>query len=229
MLRVQTLFLLTSFIAQCLAWTVLIPVSNSSSYTFMKQLKIFPYIQTVCDRDTSFPHCDIRLDHNYRYVTLPLKTRDMFRKALEVLPKENVFLKYDDDVIVDWEYVLKVVRDIETNGRMYFGDPMRCSGEALYHRDARCMNGKFYGVSRPIAECFAYLVEDSDMITYLEDIVFGSTVWAKCKYLGFQYRASKENFVWHKLYHDTNKCAQLSFKGDQKSCKAAVGLIDASV
>jgi Galactosyltransferase len=192
---------------------------------FLRQMKTFPNVMTVCDRDTAFPHCDISLNRNYGYRTLPEKTMDMFKKAIEVLPDENVFLKYDDDVIVDYQYILSVVRDIESNGRMYFGDPMLCLGEAMRHRDARCMNGKFYGVSRPIVECFANLVEDSDIITPMEDVFFGSTVWAKCKYLGFQYKDSNESLVWHKRYQNRNKCANLSFKGDHKTCMAAGGIL----
>lgn len=191
---------------------------------FLKQLKVFTNSVTVCDRDTTFPHCDISLDRNYEYRTLPAKTMDMFKKAIEVFPDEDVFLKYDDDVITDYNYVLNVVKDIEENGRMYFGDPMACEGEAANHNDARCMNGKFYGVSRPIAECFANLVEDSDIITPLEDVFFGSTVWAKCKYLGLQYKASTESLIWHKKFENRNKCANLSFKGNQQTCKAMSGI-----
>ena len=224
MLRAQSLFLVLSLISQCFAWTALIPVSNSSSYMFLKQLKVFPNAVTVCDRDTTYPHCDISLDRNYKYRTLPAKTMDMFKKAIEVLPDEDVFLKFDDDVIADYQYVLKVVKDIEESGRMYFGDPMACVRKGWKHSGARCMNGKFYGVSRPIAECFANLVEESNIRTILEDIFFGSTVWAKCKYLGFQYKASKESLIWHKKYENRNKCANLSFKGDHQTCMAMSGI-----
>lgn len=218
MSTITRLILILALVYRCSAWIALVPVSNSSSYTFLKQMRVFPHVRTICDRDTSFPHCDISLDENYVYRTLPAKTRDMFRKAVRAYPDENVFIKYDDDVVVDYDYVLSVVNDVEKSGKMYLGDPMQCVG----FRDARCMNGKFYAVSRTIAECFAYLVEDHDVnVSSLEDVFFGTVVYGKCSYLGFEYKSDLEKMIWHKHYQNQNVCMNLAFKGD-RDCKAPV-------
>jgi hypothetical protein len=211
MSAISRLFLILAFTFRCSAWIALVPVSNSSSYTFMKQMRIFPYVRTVCDHDTIFPHCDISLDENYVYDTLPAKTKDMFRKVVQAYPDENVFIKYDDDVIVDYDYVLSVVSDVEKSGKMYLGDPMRC----VRYKDARCMNGKFYAVSRSIAECFAYLVDDGDTaVSTLEDVFFGTVVYGKCSYLGYEYKSDLEKMIWHKIYHNQSVCIRLSHKHD---------------
>lgn len=198
-------------------------MSNSSSYTFLKQFKIFPNIKTVCDRDTSCELCDITLDRYCVYETLPEKTMDMFKTVIEVMPDETVFLTYDDDVVVDYDYVLSVVERLEQSGHIYLGDPIACAGKASGKADAQCMNGKFYGVSRSVAECFAYMVQESDCVTPSEDVFFGSTVYNKCKYINYEYASGK---IWHKNFEfKHSSCILLAYKGSSKKpvldrCKA---------
>ncbi|KAJ2499955.1 hypothetical protein GGH96_003138 [Coemansia sp. RSA 1972] len=135
-----------------------------------------------------------------------------FARAIKQFKDKELFIKLDDDALVDIDYVIGLIKKYQGyNKPVYISDHER-SGSRKYPdalNGVRYGNGKFYMFNRKLAQCL-----DAD-ITYRgspnEDIVFGGMVTHGCGEDSVEYVQEDDRWIWHKEYTNKNKHIDLSF------------------
>ncbi|PVU90338.1 hypothetical protein BB559_004686 [Furculomyces boomerangus] len=164
---------------------------------------------TVCDKNDDRKECGTRTKDNYVFDTLPKKTFDMFNDICSNL-NSRAYFKMDFDVMIDKEYMAKVIRHMVDNSekRIYFGDPM------TYEKDrAVAMNGKIYGMTRKLMSDYCKCGVKRPN-TGLEDIWFGFQIsdCVKKKFEGkvvYSLLNVDNSKLFHKNYTDKGVRLQL--------------------
>jgi hypothetical protein len=222
MLRLVYCALFALTVNICWGLTVLIPLTSSSSYEFLRQLRIFDNALTVCNSSltgVNATNCNITLSRQYDPTRLHLQSVDMFSAALTMKPDEQVFLKADDDLLFDYDYILQVEDTMKRNGKTYFGKPGSCTTEVDGKRQLQCMEGRVYGASRPLIECFVDSSHPIELDKRQIDSYFGDSVYKNCKYLGVNYMHADDQNIWYDKFHDMNKCAVFTWSNDVGKCE----------
>lgn len=221
MLRLVYCALFALIVKTCFGFTVLIPLTSSSSYEFLRQLRIFDHALTVCDSQSpglNATSCNITLSQAYGANNLHLQTVDMFNAALKLRPDEQVFIKADDDLLFDYDYMLQVEDTMKRNGKVYFGKPSTCTTEVDGQRLQTCMERRVYGASRSLIECF---VDSSHPVGLDREQIssyFGDSVYKNCKYLGVNYLHADDQHIWYDQFQDMNKCALFTWDKNMGAC-----------
>ncbi|KAJ2960107.1 hypothetical protein NQZ79_g4542 [Umbelopsis isabellina] len=221
MLRLVYCALFALTVKTCWGFTVLIPLTSSSSYEFLRQLRIFDNALTVCDSHlagVNAESCNITLSQEYGGNKSHLQTVDMFNAALKLRPDEQVFLKADDDLLFDYDYILQVEATMKRNGKVYFGKPSSCTTEVDGPRQQQCMERRVYGASRSLIECFVDSSHPVELNRKQISSYFGDAVYKNCKYLGVNYLHADDQHIWYDKFQDMNKCALFTWDNNMGAC-----------
>jgi hypothetical protein len=211
-------FLLLSAAHQCLAYTLLYSSQHDSSYAFLQQLRIHDFTTTVCAESRSYPWCDIDLGKRYNATSRHMRTVDTLKTALQEFPLEQVFFMAQDGILPDIDYISDVAEAIQTSEKLYWGAAVKCSIPEVGSNAPVCMQEDFYGMSRPIADCFVQTASQNTIDTVHQSSFFGDTVYQHCKHLNIEYEYRNESLIWKKVFHDMNKCVNLDFSPETEEC-----------
>ncbi|KAJ2587901.1 hypothetical protein IWW49_003249 [Coemansia sp. RSA 1797] len=188
---------------------VIFPVNNNTDMQFYQNTWLRNYLYPVCDWPG--PGCKIVCHRTSTYRTLDKKTK-CFARAIKRFEDKELFIKLDDDALVDIDYVIGLIKKYQGYHKpVYISDHLRTKTRDYPDALNGVMygNGKFYMFNRKLVQCL-----DTD-IKYRgspnEDSVFGGMVSNGCGEYNVEYVKEDDRWIWHKEYTNKNKHIDLSF------------------
>ncbi|KAJ2822050.1 hypothetical protein IWW50_004382 [Coemansia erecta] len=185
------------------------PVNNNTDMQFYQNTWVANHLFAVCD--FGGPGCAMSCNEKSTWLALDRKTKCFTRAIKHVLPSTEFFLKQDDDVLADRDYVQGLMEK-------YRGHPNPLFISDLLHHDDHINifslndithgNGKFYMFNRRLLDCLN--VDVKYIGQRYEDTVFGGMIHTGCKGLNVTFVQERNSKIWHRTYRHKNKAIDLS-------------------
>ncbi|KAJ1855805.1 hypothetical protein LPJ76_002975 [Coemansia sp. RSA 638] len=135
-----------------------------------------------------------------------------FARAIKRFEDKEIFIKLDDDALVDIDYVIGLIKKYQGYHKpIYISDHERTKTRKLPDALNNVMygNGKFYMFNRKLAQCLKTDIQYRGSRN--EDSVFGAMVTHGCGEANVEYVQEDDRWIWHKEYTSKNKHIDLAF------------------
>ncbi|KAJ1855806.1 hypothetical protein GGH12_002239 [Coemansia sp. RSA 1822] len=188
---------------------IIFPVNKNTDMQFYQNTWLRNYLYPVCDWPG--PGCKIVCNRTSTYQTLDIKTK-CFSRAIKRFEDKELFIKLDDDALVDINYVIGLIKKYQRHHKpVYISDHQRTKTRDFPDslNGVRYGNGKFYMFNRKLAQCLKTDIKYRGSRN--EDSVFGGMVSHGCGEDNVEYVQEDDRWIWHKEYTSKNKHIDLAF------------------
>ncbi|KAJ2803568.1 hypothetical protein H4R20_002841 [Coemansia guatemalensis] len=188
---------------------VIMPTNNKTDMQFYENNWVADHLFTVCDFEG--PSCSMACNEESTWGSLHRKTRCFVNVIKEAFTDIEFFLKLDDDVFADKDYVLGLIKKYRGHKRPLLISHVLKSGDRINSMfdGARYGNGKFYMFNRRLLDCI-----DTNLTFHgrrNEDHMFGAMMRSGCgDKPNVTFVRENDAHIWHKSYAVKNKYINLA-------------------